>query len=382
MPAFHQIGHDSENLLFEEELSRFGGAILSPLNYTPAEVISQLERLRDRANFVTVFDPHLYRPQSERGCLPRWDYYPADVDTADFSDEWWAPIVDSVAATAVRLGTSAVASPAVVPRSFTDEYFLQLLANGARLATALRGTTVRPIQTMVVNLPEIASVNRAMMVASVFSRSAIEDLMLVVLSPLEPRRELADPEELKGVMRLIATLETGGQRVTVATSGPEMLLWKLAGASNCATGKFFNLRRFTVSRFAEPEGAGGGQLPYWFEEGLLAFLRQSDVLRVRDRGLFSPASMANPFAARILEAITAGQPWVRWGWRKYLYWFADAEFRIANSGQSPIDIISTADDNWTNIERGSPRLYMEDRQNDGAWVRQWLRAAVEFPYFV
>jgi hypothetical protein len=48
-----------------------------------------------------------------------------------------------------------------------------------------------------------------------------------------------------------------------------MILWKAAGATNCATGKFFNLRRFTISRFEEPDSSGGGQLGYWFEKALL-----------------------------------------------------------------------------------------------------------------
>ena len=30
MPAFHQMGHDSENLLWTEELAQYRGAILEP----------------------------------------------------------------------------------------------------------------------------------------------------------------------------------------------------------------------------------------------------------------------------------------------------------------------------------------------------------------
>jgi hypothetical protein len=127
MPAFHQIGHDSENLLFETGLERFGGAILSPLNYAPTEVTAQLDRLKGRTDFVTIFDPHLYRPQSERMCLPQWDYYPKDVDTADFSEKWWAPIIENVAKTATELKPTAVASPTIVPKTFPDEFFLESL---------------------------------------------------------------------------------------------------------------------------------------------------------------------------------------------------------------------------------------------------------------
>lgn len=381
MAAYHQIGHDSENLLFEDGLQRFGGAILSPLNYGPGDVTAQLEALKNRNDFVTILDPHLYRPQSERMCLPKWDYYPKDVDTTDFNPKWWEAIVDRVAETAVQLGPTAVASPAIVPKTFPDEYFLQLVENGNRLEAALRGKAVQPVQTVVVNLPELAAIERVMALASVVSRSRISECLLVLVNNIEPRHELADPEELKGAMRLISTLERGGQRVTVACASADLVLWKEAGATNCATGKFFNLRRFTISRFDEPVGAGGGQLGYWFEEALLAFLRQSDLLRVHGRGLVSEASKENPFSAEILANIPAKKAWVALGWRHYMYWFADAELRLRTGAISALDLVRTADANWAAIETSKPPVIMEERQNDGSWVRQWLRAIVEFPDF-
>jgi hypothetical protein len=382
MPAFHQMGHDSENLLFDDGLSRFAGAILSPLNYGPSDVADQVQRLKGKTGFVTIFDPHLYRPQSERMCLPEWDYYPRDVETAEMNVTWWAAVIEKVASTAAQLGTTHVCSPAIVPKAFPDEYFLSLLENGNFLESALRGAEVKPIQTIAVNLAELSSIRRVMTIASIFSRSRIPECLLVLVGDTEPRRELAEPEELKGAMRLIAELESGGQPVTVASSSSEMVLWKAAGATNCATGKFFNLRRFTISRFDEPNEGGGGQLGYWFEESLLAFLRQSDVLRVGERKLFSAASAENPFSSVILEAIPAKKAWVAQGWRHYLHWFAGAESRLGSGAASADDIVAIADANWADVERSKPPLFMEERQNDGTWVRQWRRALAEFPYFV
>ncbi|MGD0009340.1 MAG: hypothetical protein ABSE93_12445 [Terriglobia bacterium] len=42
MAAYHQMGHDSENLLSEERLGAFAGAILSPVNYAEDRVASQI----------------------------------------------------------------------------------------------------------------------------------------------------------------------------------------------------------------------------------------------------------------------------------------------------------------------------------------------------
>jgi hypothetical protein len=377
----HQVGHDSENLLFEEGLSGFGGAILSPLNYSPVEIAAQLAALRDREKFITIFDPHLYRPQSDRLHLPEWGYYPKDVATADLSSEkWWAGVIDGVAKTAVDLGTTAVSSPAIVPKAFSDDFFTSLADHGNRLVSALDGTGINAFQTVVVNLPELASPDRTMRIASIVSRSRASDCLLIIISDLEPRRELSDPEELKGAMRLISSLEAADQRVTVGFCSSDMLLWKAAGATNCASGKFFNLRRFTLSRFDEPSG-GGGQLGYWFEESLLAFLRQSDLLRVQARDLVSDASKSNLFSDLILEAIPVKKPWVALSWRHFLYWFADAERRLASGGVTAEDLVNAADGVWAGIEASKPPLYMEERQNDGSWVRQWRRALAEFPYF-
>ena len=235
-------------------------------------------------------------------------------------------------------------------------------------------------QTVVVNLPELTIADRVMAIASIVSRSRVEDCVLAFISNVEPRRELADPEEIKGAMRLISTLAKGGQRVTVAFCSSDMVLWKAAGATNCATGKFFNLRRFTLSRLLEDSSGGGGQLGYWFEESLLAFLRQSDVLRVQARDLISDASKSNPFSEMITAAIPAQKAWVALGWRHFLYWFADAEHRIETGGVSAEDLVNIADENWGRIETAKPPLFMEERSNEGAWVRQWRRALAEFPY--
>lgn len=194
---------------------------------------------------------------------------------------------------------------------------------------------------------------------------------------VDPRQELSDIDSLKGVMRLIHLLERNKQRVLVGFSSTDVVLWKAAGATDCATGKFFNLRRFTKSRFAPPSG-GGGQLGYFCEEALLALLRASDVVRVQAAGAFSAATLQNPFTQTILDHIQKGTPWLKFGWRHYLWWFADFERRATPASIS--QMIKSADDKWKAFDKMP--LYMEERANDGSWVRQWLRSDSEFKAWV
>jgi hypothetical protein len=379
MSAYHQMGHDSENLLWTEELAQYRGAILSPVNYDQVKVAAQIEWARERDDFEAIFDPQLYVPNSERGCLREWPYFPSDVDTADLtSDTWWNGILDSLVALCATVRPHVVCSPAVLPSAYPDEYFTRIVGVGDQLCVRLAGTGLVPMQTAVVGMSELSTAGRPMAIASILSRSRASRIYIVLVGQTEPRRELSDLEEIKGAMRLIAALRGAGLHVTVGFTSSDIALWKAAGATHCATGKFFNLRRFTRTRFEEPRGQGGGQLPYWFDESLMAFLRQSDVQRVLPMNLPQLAASPNPYGQQILEQF-AKEPekaWLALAWRQFLFWFADVELRLGAEVVSPSELLRNADNNWRTLE--DVDFLMEERRNDGGWIRPWRRALAEF----
>ena len=382
MPAYHQMGHDSENLLLEPELSEFGGMIVSPVNYTATDVAAQIAAIRAdgaRTTFDVIFDPQLYSPRTERGCLRDWAYFPNDVDTADRSaDDWWHSLVNAIVPSVGSLNVNAICSPAEVPRAYPDSYFAQTVRVGNVLAQALRGSSIRPIQTAIVGLAELSTPRRALAIASALSATKCAGVYLVLVGSTEPRRELAHVEELKGAMRLIHAIEREAELpLIVGYTSTDAVLWKAAGASSVATGKFFNLRRFTLARFEEPAG-GGGQLPYWVEESLLGFLRESDITRVNAQGMISAANGTNPYAQRILSQLAAqpGKAWVALGWRQFMHWFADAERRIAIGAIDVRTMLREAEANWLSLADAD--VLMEEQRNDGAWLRPWRRALAEY----
>jgi hypothetical protein len=378
MPVYHQMGHHSDNLLHQSELGGYRGAILSPVNYLQANIEAQVSQLASRDGFETIFDPQLYFPNTERGCLREWAYFPSDVDSADLqSAAWWQQLMNALVTTCNEIGVSAICSPAAVPRVFSDEYFTNLIERGAQLKSALQGSGVTAIQSAVVGLTDLSQPGRALAVASILSATRCEKLYLIFVGSTDPRRELSDPEELKGAMRLISALESSDLRILVGFCSSDILLWKAAGASSCATGKFFNLRRFTSSRFEEPT-QGGGQLPYWFEESLLGFLRESDLLRVSATGLLSPSSGENPYSQQILSKLTEapGSAWVGLGWRQFMYWFMNVENRLHRGEITVRDLLRQAEENWQTLEDSD--VLMEEVRNDGRWLRPWRRALAEY----
>ncbi len=380
MGAYQQMGHQSQNLLIDEALSKFSGIVASPRDYPEEELATHIATAKYRRHFDVVFDPQMYVPRTNRGQLHTWSYFPSDVDTADLTSElWWRKICDEVAATAIRVKARAVCSPAVIPNVFADAYYSRVLANGAALAKALENEDVRTLQTIIVNLPDLADYGRTMSIASLASQSVSNEIYLVIVSDIVPRKEFKEPEELKGALRLIAALRDAGMQVFVAFSSSDMILWKAAGAAHCGSGKFFNLRRFTRSRFDDPAD-GGGQLPYWFEESLLAFLRTSDLQRVQQANLLSEYSRTSPLHDVIMSAIPKQEPWVKSGWLQYLHWFASMESRIEKGQVSVGSLLKTVETNWEALEQLKPPVLMEEVTNDGAWVRQWRRALLEYPY--
>ena len=62
MSSYHQMGHDSWNLVSEEALTSFGGLVLSPVNDSPEQVREKLASLGTRRDHLDIIlDPQSLR---------------------------------------------------------------------------------------------------------------------------------------------------------------------------------------------------------------------------------------------------------------------------------------------------------------------------------
>jgi hypothetical protein len=375
MAVYHQMGHHSRNLLSDSNLYHYKGAILSPTN----ETLIELKTLTNdfvNENFEFLFDPQLYFPRTNRGVLSDWSYFPSDFDTVDQSFKWWGNINSNLINSLKDLKLSGICSPAIIPRSFPNSYYEANCTIWSDLNTKVDGKQDVYL-TLIVRLSDLAEEHKIEQIASIISGTEVEKVYLIFLTDVEPRRELKNSVELYSAMKLISYLENSQISIIVGYTSSDIMLWKAAGATSCATGKFFNLRRFTPSRWDE-ETRGGGQIAYWYEESISSYIREADIFRLKNEGLISDISEKNPICKSIIEnfELPEPKPWIALGWRQYMYWFADFEKRINLNEVNIKNLLKSAEMNWIRMDEED--ILLDEILNDGSWIRQWRQAIIEF----
>lgn len=376
------MGHDSENLVGATDLEEFAGAILSPVNRAPHELRSFVPKAREAGVNDIILDPQFYFPRTARGKLGQHSYFPTDFDTADYgSESWWSGIVDKLVAEGKELRVNGIATPVICPRVWDDKYWMRCIDTFSQLAAKLSTPNIRPLFTAFVNINSLHNPDDVFRLASVISESNANDILMILVTEVEPRREILDDAGLCGFMHLIHLLGQSAT-VTVSYTCSDLILFKAAGAAHCATGKFFNLRRFTSSRFDDSE-QGGGQIPYWFEPALLAFLREADVLRLKRLKLdsmFANGAVASIWTAHIEQNLAQSppDPWLGESWRQYLSSFGKIEKSISGVQDIPsvASWLQSSEGRWKELEKKG--IIMDEERNDGRWIRPWRQALQEF----
>ncbi len=378
MGTYQQMGHNTDNLLFDPDLSGYKGTVLSPINHELSALVDKSKAAGHRGHFDVLFDPQLYYPKNGRGHLPEWGYYPSDLETADLSSiVWWNALTDKLIADCDRVRPDAICSPAMVPpRESSPDYFATIVEVGTYLHGKLEAhQRSRAIQTAIVDLDYLAAKpSRPLETASILSRTPCGEIYLVLGNDTQPRREFKDDEQLLGAMRLISALQAGGHEVIVAFSNADMVLWKAAGASHCGTGKYFNLRRFAPNRFEDDEPGGGPAQPYLFEEALLAFLRAADIVNLQRTGIMSQSIATDHLAREFVRDLE--ESGLNLAWRQYLRWFMTAEGQLNTGLKTAADMVATAAANWQKVEKAD--IAMAEPKNDGAWIPAWQKALAAF----
>lgn len=381
MSSYHQMGHDSTNLLKMQALSDFKGAIISPVNLKHDEAYNLVNEWTGQQNFEFIFDPQLYHPPSNKGHLRSWFYFPQSrnsmaLDTVSAWDNIVSGLIDQVVNS---IGVDGICTPIMKPQVFRDDYYSLAIQVGNNFFKACleANAKCKVYQTLIVDLDDLTQDKRAKEIASIVAGTRTQAIYLVINTNVAPRRELYDENGLLGVMQLIKLLEGSDLPVLVSHCSSDLLLWKAAGTTAFATGKFFNLRRFEISRWNALAEEGGNQLPYWFEQSILAFLNEGDILRLRNMGLLGVGNSSNLFSDSILNSVAQGSAWLSNSWRHWLKWFMDTESQLGKGNINAVkEMLDKAEKNWKHL--GEQSVFLEQSKNDGAWLQPWSNAINRF----
>lgn len=377
MGAYLQQGHGSWGLLEEVDIGSYEGVVLSPVNDGPEAVRNGLLRLKDlRDKLEVILDPQLYNPAVDKGKLAEWNYYPDDFATGDHSAaSWWTARGRAVVDEANQLGIDAICSPAMFPRDFSNEYYRLVVEVADETFDYAAEQGIETLVTAIICLKDLANQNRALEIASILSSSKCNRIYLTFLDELPPREPLKDGAALPTAVHLIRLLSQD-LRVHVAFCAHDLVMWKFAGAADVSSGKFFNLRRFSLGRWKEEE-TGGRQVTYWNEDRLGVWLRDQDVLRLNREGWYDGHDLRkNPAGARILDILRGGkgEPWQKHSWLQYLRWVHDTDAIFSQPGEAEKALELWAE-NWRALN--AKRVQFTDWFNDGSHVRLWLGAVRE-----
>ncbi len=380
MASFHQMGHDSWNLVAEQHLSGFAGLVLSPVNDTPEDTKTKLtEARRTKPDLEVIFDPQLYAPGSQRGRLSTWPFFPSDMDSKDSASlGWWMARGKTIIEDAGKLSADVICSAANVPRVWNEEYYKFVVDVADDLKAAVVDSGTKVFLTGIFSMPTLAIKDAPQRFASILSATRADGIYVVFADDTAPRRELAKSSDLEGAAKLIRYLAEAGVRVFVSHASIDQVIWKSAGAHDIATGKFFNLRRFSLGRFDDDIEPGGRNFAYWTEPALSAFLREADLKRALNNQVVDLIeARRNPFATGILGLLeaTPPRPWVALGWKQYMWWACDFEERF-NRGEIDADAwLAVAEANWGKLSAAG--VLFEEIPNDGNWARPWRIAIRE-----
>lgn len=376
MANYLQLGHESWNLIDDPGIGTFAGVVLSPVNDSPEEIVSRLRKVREtQPGLDVILDSQLYNPATQRGQLPRWGYYSADFETADRSDpQWWKRRIPEIVGEAKRVGATTICSPAPIEYRGTDDYFRFVVDLGDDAQSAAAEAGLDCALTAIVPLDSLLDARRALELASILSSSKCERIYLNFLAPdrVQQREPFQDQAALATAVHLIRVLNAD-QRVHVACTSHDVVLWLGAGAHDVSTGKYMNVRRFSPSRWMD-EQAGGRNNSYWCDDRLLTLIRDQEVLRLDREGWFADYDFAdNPASQAILDILRAqtGEPWLRLSWIQYMRWFANTASSVT-SAEAAWDVLQKAVSAWRETQR--LRILFVDSFNDGSHAVAWANA--------
>jgi len=380
MKVYHQTGHNLVWNLDSLQQDQAGeGIIVSPVNTT----MDQIRQLDASVRKSSLYDPQFYAPESERGKLPSYPFFPSSI-LDDFSTDDFESICWSIASDCVEFQMEMEFPYMTIPvRYYGDlpsDYLSQTLVCfiepfvGAVEDLGYEGPV---LLTTIVKQGQIVDDEQRNYLLNWLTGIQDIDGVYLIFEHDSPSKQIHNPVFLANALRFIRSLKDNYLEIHIGYNNTEGILYSVAGPDSISMGAYENLRKFDSRRFMEIAQQGrqqpsprlySGYLFQWVEFTYVQAIQQ---LYSNWEGLFEES----PYTP------TDFQPGHDWNLRQpelYKHFFIvfssqvnDLVPNIEDRFAQVETLARRAMDSFRNIEEAGVLL---DSNSDGAHLNAWITA--------
>lgn len=212
--------------------------ILSPRDLTPAQAISIGKNLNKIGGHV-FFDPQMYAPRSERGCLSEYEYRPQGFQT-DSSN--WNSILDRLYELNDDIGTTHFILPCRFLRKVAD------IHETVRIVEKADRFSKPKLASLCLASSVLMDSNAIDFILTIVGAWHVDGFYLIAEHP-EHGYFSDNPIWLANLLKLCAGIKAGKKHLVVGYCNQQMLCLSCAGVDAIASGTWANVRSFSLRKF-------------------------------------------------------------------------------------------------------------------------------------
>lgn len=275
---YHQLGHRFQWSLASIRTDDTGeGVIVGPRYMAPAKVCDIPTSLRRNS----LFDPQFFLPNSARGKLPEYSFFPHVLSGGFTTGEWTSEMARSCAESCLAFQSSHQFSAIVIPTRFYEGMpgnfvssqeeqfvvpFLQSIEHS--------GLTGGPVYLQLILTDQMVKDEeyRADILNWITSYTELDGIYLIY-HVHNRQKQITDIDFLIGILQFVGALKHAGLSVVVGYTNTESVLLLSVGPDALTVGSYENLRMFNLRSFEEPaESRMRGPTPRVYVPRLLQWI--------------------------------------------------------------------------------------------------------------
>jgi hypothetical protein len=254
---YHQLGHRYKwNLESYRSEQTGNGVIIAPRYIDITKVRDLPSEVRDSS----IFDPQFYLPQSSKGKLESYSFYPHILSGGFSTGEWDDSTSKKCANDCLSFQIDCEFPELVIPTRFYDGMPTNFISNQEALFVTpflesyVSRSISQPLYLQIILTDQMIKDEsyRYSLLNWLTSYQEIDGIYLIYYVNNRPK-QLIDIEFLLGLFEFISALKNANMAVYVGYTNTESLLLLCLGVDVITIGSYENLRMFSLKAFEESE---------------------------------------------------------------------------------------------------------------------------------